>query len=350
MRTSAAVLGLLVLLGAGTARSSFGADSGRRATTPVLLTYVAAQGGLCAMRSDGSHPVRLTPRWRINSIAWSPNGRFVAFSRATGAEQSKIFVADAGGRIRWRFGAGTSNWLPLWSPDGRRIEYTAAWAHIGSLDVARPDGSDDRGIAGSPPWPTYGPANPAWSADSRRVAFDNGNGIELPQGIYTVDIEDGTGGLLVPDARLPAYSPDGSSLAYVTSDGIVVAGADGHNPRLLPSSVRGSWPAWSPDSRSIAFLRGSDLVVADVEGSSQRVVAANASTRPLWSPGGKLIAFVRVDNATRRRVRSSIVVARADGSGSRAVVRRTAASAIQPPAWRAAVGLPTAKRLPCPTR
>lgn len=317
----------------------------------MLLTYVASDGGLCAMRPDGSHPVRLTPRWRLAGPAWSPDGRFVAFGRATGPEQSKIAVADARGRARWMFGEGHSG-RPLWSPDGSRIAYSWSYAHVFGLSVADRDGSDGRAIASSPPWPSYGPEDPAWSADSRRVAFDNGDGVSLPQGIYTVDIENNSGGLLIPDAREPAYSPDGSSLAAAGRAGIVIAGIDGSNPRVLPSSANGSWPAWSPDSSRITFVQNnSALVVADADGSGERVIASTAGVPPAWSPGGKLIAFVRGPRTYtgQRRVRSSIVVARADGSGSRTVVRRFAKRVVDLPAWRAPVALPLSNRPHCPT-
>ena len=246
------------------------------------------------------------------------------------------------------FGEGTRNGAPIWSPDGRLIEYVSAWAHVYGLSVARRDGSGERGIVGSPAWPTYGPANPAWSADSQRVAFENGNGVDLPQGIYTVDVDNGVGGLLVPNARQPAYSPDGSRLAYVGPDGIVVARVDGSEPRLLPSSGNGSSPAWSPDGTAIAFNQNGALVVARVDGSGRRVIASTGSSPPVWSPGGRLIAFVHApERRDGRRFRSSIVVAPADGSGRRVVVRRSA-KVLGLPAWRPAVALPKAQRAPCP--
>jgi hypothetical protein len=65
-------------------------------------------------------------------------------------------VADARGRIRWRFGVGNQ--------------------------VARPDRSDDHGISGDLGWPGSGPAHPAWSPDGRRVAFHGGDDISHPPG------------------------------------------------------------------------------------------------------------------------------------------------------------------------
>ena len=137
---AAGVIALLVAPAATSGSPSrFSKTQGR-----VLLTYVSSDGALCAMRSDGSHPVRLTPRSHVHSPASSPDGRFVAFARGTGLEQSKIAVADARGRVRWMFGDGTRNGAPLWSPDGSRIEYVSGWAHVYGLTVALRNGADRR--------------------------------------------------------------------------------------------------------------------------------------------------------------------------------------------------------------
>jgi Tol biopolymer transport system component len=328
----------------------------------VLLTYIAANGGICLVRPDGSHPVRLTPRWKdIGGPAWSPRGRYLAFGRQTGPEQSKIFVANARGQIRWRFGGGHYNGGPLWSPDGRYIAYSAAWAHVYSLEVARMNGSDDNGVAGSPGFPTYGPGHPTWVPGGQRLAFDDGDFVDTPQGIFTVAPDGSDRRLLIGNARQPAFSPDGSKLAYVAYrpwefDGLFVAGADGSSPRALaPQSGQLSWgtPAWSPNDRRLAFTQSTllngravhtDLILVGVDGSGERVLATAAPpaglSAPVWSPGGKFVAFVRYPSG-------AIVVVRADGDGQRVVVARSNSYA---PAWRPAVALPAAKRPPCPLR
>lgn len=348
-----------------------GADSARtnnsRPARP-LLTYVASTGGICVVRADGSHPVRLTPRWKgIGSPAWSPRGRYVVFGRQTGSDTSRIFVADTRGRVGWHFGVGNYNGGPLWSPDGRYIAYFASWAHIFSLAVARMDGLDDTGVASSPGWPTYGPDHPAWTPDGR-LAFDDGNFSSMaPQGIFTVAHDGSDRRLLIADALSPAFSPDGKKLAYVAfhysqqhgvneQGGIFIADADGTNPQLLAAQtgqLYWSTPAWSPDGKRLAFRRDSllngravhtDLVVARVDGSGERVLASAPSSiglsAPVWSPGGKYLAFLRNTNG-------AIIVARADGGGRQVVVARSGGGL---PAWRPAVALPAAKRPPCPRR
>jgi len=345
---------------------SAGTNSSRRARP--LLTYVASNGGICLVRADGSHPVRLTPRWKDGAgPAWSPHGRYLAFGRQTGDERSKIFVANARGEIRWSFGGDQWNGGPIWSPDGQHIAYRRSVAHAFGLAVARMNGSDDKGVAASPGFPTYGPDHPAWTPDGQRLAFDDGNFFDTPQGIFTVALDGSDRRLQIADALSPAFSPDGKKLAYIAfhysqqrgvneQGGIFIADADGMNPYLLAAQTGQLYwwtPAWSPDGKRLAFRQDTllygravhtDLVVARVDGSGERVLASAASSvglsPPVWSPGGKYLAFQR--SATR-----AIVVARADGGGQRVVVARSGGGL---PAWRPAVALPAAKRPPCPRR
>jgi Tol biopolymer transport system component len=348
-----------------------GADSGgtnnSRPARP-LLTYVASNGGICLVRADGSHPVRLTPRRKDGGgPAWSPHGRYLAFGRQTGDERSKIFVANARGRIRWSFGGDQWNGGPIWSPDGQHIAYRWSVAHAFGLAVARMNGSDDHGVAASPGFPTYGPDHPAWTPDGQRLAFDDGNFVDTSQGIFTVALDGSDRRLLIADALSPAFSPDGKKVAYVAfhysqqhgvnkQGGIFIADADGTNPHLLAAQtgqLYWSTPAWSPDGKRLAFRRDTllyeravhtDLVVQRVDGSGERVLASAPSSvglsAPVWSPGGKYLAFLRNTNG-------AIVVARADGGGRQVVVARSGGGL---PAWRPAVALPAAKRPPCPRR
>ena len=327
-----------------------------------LLTYVPSSGGICVVRADGSHAVRLTPRWRVGGPAWSPNGRYLAFGRGIGQDKSKIVVADARGRIRWRFGVAQYNGGPLWSPDGRYIAYGASWAHVYALAVARANGTADTGVAGSPAFPTYGPADPAWVPGRQRLAFDDGNFGDTPQGIFTVAPDGSDRQLLVADARQPAFSPDGSKLAYVAFNNwrlgdLLLADADGKNPQpLAVQSGRLSWgtPTWSPDGKRLAFIESTldqfgrpvstDLITEAVDGSYPRVLTSQALpgglSNPVWSPDGKFVAFLRYPSR-------AIVVAPADGSRPPVVVARSSGGL---PAWRPPTPLPTARRPPCPRR
>ena len=123
----------------------------------------------------------------------------------------------------------------------------------------------------------------------------------------------------------PAWSPDGSRIAYLTADGAIsVANADGTDARRLtapPTSYTDERPSWSPDGGALAFARrqtfGNDpqLHVVDADGSNERQVTSTegASRFPSWSPDGTQIVFTHIGRLS---------VIGADGSGMRPLLEQ----------------------------
>ena len=113
------------------------------------------------------------------------------------------------------------------------------------------------------------------------------------------------GGAVTPLGRLqgrqPAWSPDGSRIAFVDERyRLVVADADGTRTRVLTSRQRPvASPAWSPDGSRIAFKRftlrraAGDVVVANADGSHvvRLTRTFHDDAQPSWSPDGSRIAF-----------------------------------------------------------
>jgi Tol biopolymer transport system component len=106
------------------------------------------------------------------------------------------------------------------------------------------------------------------------------------------------------DEAAPAYSPDGSLIAFHESDqdgGIFIAGATGESVRRL--SEIGFHPAWSPDGKKIAFnseeifdpasRQGglSNLYVIDTAGGTRRQLVDGDAAQAAWSPSGERIAY-----------------------------------------------------------
>lgn len=156
----------------------------------------------------------------------------------------------------------------------------------GGISAAQGDGSTSRTIIRQG-------ANPAWSPDGTRLAFDwRGIWIARPDGTHARRIN--------RFGDDPAWSPDGAEIAFQSVGqraGIYAIGVDGQGLRRLTED---GWnPAWSPDGRRIAFASRRDdpafsrLYVMNVDGSDVRRVAAEGgwNNGPAWSPDGSLIAY-----------------------------------------------------------
>lgn len=103
----------------------------------------------------------------------------------------------------------------------------------------------------------------------------------------------------------PAWSPDGSRIAYSGGGSIYIMDADGANPTKLEMSVTASLPAWSPDGLKLVFadpnpVSGALYIVnADGTGLENLTEAGSFGWDPAWSPTGDKIAFESYLNGTR---------------------------------------------------
>ena len=158
-------------------------------------------------------------------------------------------------------------------------------------------------------------AFPAWSPDGSTIAFEYVPGDDdtcyVPFNIYFVN-PDGTGRrLFLAGAHSPAWSPDGQKLAFV-SGGIGIINKDSTGLRSL--GVGGFFPAWSPDGTKIAYSTGEGgrTFIIDLTQDTPPEKFLDRAAYPAWSPDGRELAFSRRETPFSSL---SIYKAKLDGSG-----------------------------------
>jgi len=248
-------------LAAGASQPRWSPDSSR-------LAYIAAADGgrsqlfVRWMETGQSVAVTGLPD-SPSSIAWSPDGRQLAYA---------MFVPDEGARL------GT----PVSRPEG------AAWADPLQVITAVTYRADGQGYlragydqlflvsseGGAPRQLSYGPFNNggplSWTPDGRTLLFSGNRSPNWEREgfnseVYALDIASNRISALTsrngPDNE-PAVSPDGRLIAYTGYDDrdrgyenaiLYVMNVDGSNVRALTASLDRSVgaPVWAADSRSV---------------------------------------------------------------------------------------------------
>jgi TolB protein len=210
-------------------------------------------------RLTGSQPVAITDAF-ADSPRWSPDGKKLIYSAAEGSGGWLTYLADITSGTTTQLTGIPENSIDLdWSPDGSRIAfsfYTDAANQVSDLYVINVDGT---GLTQLTNTPNIGEAMPAWSPDGSRIAFaayDNSRGPDYRQDIFIFN-SDGTNLFqLTSDPASdfdPAWSPDGRQIAFASERNanndanleIYLINADGTGEmRLTNNHYTDRWPSW----------------------------------------------------------------------------------------------------------
>lgn len=239
-----------------------------------------------------------------STLTWSQDGSRLLYERSVDVPHN-LWAVDADGTNLHRLTpvGGPSVRAPAWSADGTRLVYTSSKASAcGFCDpspvIATPDGqvqSTVPGVTGE-----EGDFVSAALAPSATQLLVNDSG-EQEREMYTVGV-DGSGRLpLAPgpagDSALSGiWSPDGTTIAYIGTDGINLVALDGTDRRRVLPPVATAL-AWSHDSKLLAYSAADGIYVAPLDGSAPpRLVAAAGYPGGLsFSPDDSQLVYAATD-------------------------------------------------------
>jgi Tol biopolymer transport system component/DNA-binding winged helix-turn-helix (wHTH) protein len=266
-----------------------------------LLVLVCAIGLWALYRKTAEGPsssIEVVPLVGLRGFqvtpAFSPDGNQVAFRDSDGTHNTGIYTALVGGeKSLLRLSSDPGDCCPTWSPDGRHIAFTRYADKTFSIVVVPALGGTEHRVYTGPA--SMG-AGLTWSPNSRFLAFPEANAADPPGSwISLLSFADySTRPLTAPPAGSldaePAFSPDGSQVAFVrstvagVSNDVYVVPAVGGEARRLTFDHRPiiGPPAWTVD--------GGEIVFSSTRGgpdSLWRIPASGGVPRPVAGPIGE---------------------------------------------------------------
>lgn len=298
-------------------------DSSMSETTPAfspdgnLIAFHSARepSGLYIMEATGENPRRISDVGYHPS--WSPDGKqivvgeeWVGVHTNKSSSPSALWIIDVATGAKRLLTEGDAA-QPSWSPDGGRVAYWY-WSAEGRGDIATIPAS------GGPPvritsedstdW------NPVWSPDGRHIYFSSDRGGSM--NLWRIAVDEKTGKALGAPEAVPtpsryalsiSFSRDGKSLIYVRYESLA-------NLRSMPfdpssGKVTGE-PIWvtrgftgvshsqlSPDGEHYVArwprLTQEDIAIFNKDGTNWRALTDDKfqDRRPRWFPDGRSVAF-----------------------------------------------------------
>jgi Tol biopolymer transport system component/tRNA A-37 threonylcarbamoyl transferase component Bud32 len=190
----------------------------------------------------------------------SPDGNWVAYQwSGEKGDNWDIYVREVDGTGFNRLTSDPADdCCPAWSPDGRQIAFLRASGDRWALYLISALGGGERKLA------EVSGASLSWSPDGKNIAFRDRKSPEDPPSIWSLSVETlERKQLTTPDANAslgdgrPAFSPDGLNLAFIrwryARPALYVMSLPHGDPTLVTAFNSPEIICWTADSRDIVF-------------------------------------------------------------------------------------------------
>jgi eukaryotic-like serine/threonine-protein kinase len=273
------VTGAAVPAVAGVLQSTFNGHAQYSFSDTGSLVYVAGgtqsgAGKPVWVSRNGTEQPLAAPARNYTFPRLSPDGRRLAITIAE--QESHIWLYDFSREILTRFTfEGGSNSNPVWTPDGKRIAFLSNKEGPQNLFWQMADGSGglERLTTSEN---TQVPRS--WSPDGQLLAFieptlTGGMDISVLR-LSDPSASSGQGRKAEPflqtpsNETVPAFSPDGRWLAYVSDESgryeVYVQPYPGPGGKWQVSTEGGTEPIWNPNGRELFYRSGDKMIVVDI--------------------------------------------------------------------------------------
>jgi Ca2+-binding RTX toxin-like protein len=245
--------GLIVLVAAAGLVSLSSAQGGVFPGSNGRIAYTCGSN-ICTINPDGTgkNPTFLTS---ASDPSWSSDQSAIAYVDPA----SGISVANDDGSFPGPIGAASGSAQPSLSFDGSRVAYVRG----GIIYTSQAFGGGELPLTTG-----AADADPAYSPDGTKIAFARNSGGASGFDIWTINVSTGVLHQVtnaVGDERTPTWSPSGLSIVYSAGSTHKLFGAASSTsgiPTPTDLNVTGTDPAFSPDGTLIAFINtGGHLAV-----------------------------------------------------------------------------------------
>ena len=240
---------------------------------------------------------------------YSPDGRKVVIMAQDGGKLVLQLTDVAGTTPPITLNpSGTDAIHPAWSPDSKQIAFTAYQGIVYNIYLADADGSNIHNLTNSQAQDDFA----AWSPDSKRIVFRSNRA--LPNLMWMINA-DGSGLQSYQAGGGPyAWSPDGKYVAAQTPPNrIDVVAVDSTTVNTITGgNIRRFAPMWSPDSHWVGYIeggiiegpppgnrgvtqgRGSGVIKMHPDGSGRVQITPNnlSVSEAQWAPDADIVAFI----------------------------------------------------------
>lgn len=232
------------------------------------------------------------------TMAWSPDGRYLAFNAAIDGPTADLYLYDTTNKHYSRLSSGSTNSSdPVWSPDGSSIAYLGIGSYEYGLNVQSVWSTDLLGQHTRLFDGRSEPYMPLQWVNDRVILLEHWNDIYDPIGLYTVNIKK-TGKTLVYDGYFTDTAVDDKTgkVALVLGieddayqSDIVIVSTLANDPSPVLLSTEGNILSLEWSSSLQRFVAGTEeqVILFDLQGTITRFIphggVASVSPDGTWA-------------------------------------------------------------------